>query len=364
MSAPRLALISAVLAFGAAPGVLAQDQKPAAPAPQAKTPQERLAAIDRLIRAQKFAEAETAALELLKLDEKSGAAWAQLGVALHFQKKLDEALAAHLKAAEYGPRAARSQGAYNAACVYSLKNDVEKALPLLKQALEAGFGDSPENVELVDTDPDLANLRGDARFADVVAAIKSGKKPGAAAKPAAADALPAGEVAWSNSSPRMGTRLAFFSQSSSSGQVAIDYGAPAWKDEYDAELSNPKFVDHRWRLGQEFWTTLDASLPVTIGTAKLNPGSYYLTVEKKSDGRFLLAFLDPVEVRKAHLDPFVAHLTKGGIEIEMQHGTAQEKAAALEIKLTSDGERSNKGKLTVRFGPHELTAPVVCHLQE
>ncbi len=49
---------------------------------------------------------------------------------------------------------------YNAACLYALAGEADRALELLEEALRAGFG----NVEWIRQDPDLASLAGNARF--------------------------------------------------------------------------------------------------------------------------------------------------------------------------------------------------------
>lgn len=355
MTSMRLASTVATLVLTV--GTAVPGQVPAGKPAVEQTAAELRTAAQRALQGQRFAEAEGPARKLV---EKSnlGSDWSLLGIVLHQEKKYDEALACHKKAAELGPGETTAVGSYNAACVYAIQGQADDAFAWLGKSLAAGFDD----FGTIAADPDMDNLRKDPRFAKVLQRVKEGGGAEPEAK-AAGDGLPAGEMSWSNEAPRMGTRLAFFGQASSSGQVAIDYGTAAWKDEYEQAMNGEEVVNRRWRLGQEFWTTLDTSLPVTIGSVRLEPGAYYLTVEKKQDGRFVLAFLDPAQVRKAHIDPFVAHLTKGGQETEMKYEKVADKADKLHIVLSSAGEQSASGTLTITFGPHRLTAPVRCHIE-
>ena len=49
---------------------------------------------------------------------------------------------------------------YNLACSYSLVNNLDKALRTIKQAVECGY----DNLDHLNQDPDLLNLRKDSRF--------------------------------------------------------------------------------------------------------------------------------------------------------------------------------------------------------
>jgi tetratricopeptide (TPR) repeat protein len=58
----------------------------------------------------------------------------------------------------------RANALYNAACSAALGGETQRALDLLARAFEAGFS----NRELARTDSDLASIRQDARFGDIV----------------------------------------------------------------------------------------------------------------------------------------------------------------------------------------------------
>ncbi|MGZ3438261.1 MAG: TPR end-of-group domain-containing protein [Polyangia bacterium] len=64
-------------------------------------------------------------------------------------------------------------GRYNLACKYALANDRDHAFQWLDKAIEVGFG----SVETMEKDPDLASLRGDARWAGAVGRARAKANP-------------------------------------------------------------------------------------------------------------------------------------------------------------------------------------------
>jgi hypothetical protein len=143
------------------------EPSPAPPVAQGQNPQ--LAEASQLLNGQKFAEAEGKLAEFVKANPQNGQGWYLLGLARHSQQKYDAALEAHLKAAEFP--AFKASGLYNAACVYSLKNDVEKSIETLRAAVAAGFTDRSQ----LASDTDLENARKDKRFAELVPPLLKGK---------------------------------------------------------------------------------------------------------------------------------------------------------------------------------------------
>lgn len=112
------------------------------------------------------------AVELLQqvvaADDSDGAAWYQLGYSLHALGRLEEALAAHERAASFPAHAAAA--GYNAACALALLGRGEEAFARLQAAIRAGFGDRA----LLAGDSDLAALRDDPRFATLLPARLDG----------------------------------------------------------------------------------------------------------------------------------------------------------------------------------------------
>lgn len=276
--------------------------------------------------------------QIVEIDPKDATSWHRLGYALHAEGKLDEALAAHLKAAEF-PNT-KSLGTYNAACVYALKNDKEKAFEYLRKAVDAGFNQPAQ----LATDTDMDNIRDDPRFAEIEKAVRNGAKSQKAQGITVV-------------TDRRSSRIAFFGPGGSPGQMSITYGAPAWKDDYAKALEGDKLKNKRWRFGSDIWTTLDTNMDLEIAGVAVPANDYYCVSEWRGDDKFFLILLDPAEVRKSKLDAFMAARTTGGIEIPLTHEKSDAIADELELTLGLEGKNS-EGSLTVKFGPHVLRAPI------
>lgn len=143
-------------------------------------------------------------------------------------------------------------------------------------------------------------------------------------------------------------------------QYAITYGAPAWKSEYDRMLEGKEA--QRFRLGKDWWTTFDTNRDLTVGGAKVPAGSYYLVLERTAKGSINLVALPTAEIRKKRLDAFQSPNTTGGIAIPMMHKKGDgDGAANLQITLAANPEDHNKGKVSINWGPHTLSARIEVH---
>lgn len=105
-----------------------------------------------------------------KADPQDGRAWFRLGYSLHMDKKLDQAIVAHLKAAEFDQH--RVLALYNVACVHALKGRTDKAFAALGKALEAGFN----RADTLSSDGDLDSIREDPRFVKITAKLNAGRR--------------------------------------------------------------------------------------------------------------------------------------------------------------------------------------------
>lgn len=95
----------------------------------------------------------------------------EAGIAALNANRFDDGITAFQKCLELD--AENGNCAYNIACAYSLKNAVEPAFEWLGKSVDWGYANSTENIEFTETkDTDLVNLRGDARFAALVARMK------------------------------------------------------------------------------------------------------------------------------------------------------------------------------------------------
>ena len=64
---------------------------------------------------------------------------------------------------------------------------------------------------------------------------------------------------------RASTRVLYWdsAKDSAAGEFAIDYGRPVWKSEYDDGTKFDAMTKGKlWRMGKDFWTVLDTSLPL------------------------------------------------------------------------------------------------------
>jgi dienelactone hydrolase len=105
---------------------------------------------------------EKAYQALVNAQPDNGEAHFRLGLAQHYLGKFDPAIASFARAIDKGYMVPAST--YNIACAKSLRGDLDGALAALRLALERGFADHA----LLKEDPDLANLRNDARFGELM----------------------------------------------------------------------------------------------------------------------------------------------------------------------------------------------------
>lgn len=103
-----------------------------------------------------------------ELDPKNATAWHLHGYSLHVLGKLDEAIQSHRKAAGF-PQT-KVVALYNLACAYSLKNEKAAALKFLEKAIDANFA----QLDFLETDKDLNNIRDEKKFEQLVARVKNG----------------------------------------------------------------------------------------------------------------------------------------------------------------------------------------------
>ena len=125
-----------------------------------------VAALERRARLAYFrsdwAEMARAYEALAKLKPDNGEAHYRLGYARIFLGRFAEAVADFERSADLDFM--RPSSTYNVACCRSRLGEIDSALATLRLALERGF----ENQALIKEDPDLANLRGDPRFGELM----------------------------------------------------------------------------------------------------------------------------------------------------------------------------------------------------
>lgn len=156
--------------------------------------------------------------------------------------------------------------------------------------------------------------------------------------------------------------------SSTPGQVVVNYGRARWNDSYESFFQEGH-KKRRWRLGSNFWTTLDVGIAFRLAGELIEAGYYYLVLESKNSRSCSLLLLSPREVRNRHLDAW--HADKRAIpaerRIDLARDNADRKYEELSIRFVSPvAEReairgevpTARASLEILFGRHRLTVPV------
>ncbi len=172
----------------------------------------------------------------------------------------------------------------------------------------------------------------------------------------AAGPKPVEQTPYPETSSRGNTRIFYWWKNNSAGQVSIDYGTPKWQREFTVFMVQPN--GKRWRLGQNFWTTLDTNMPLAIGGVSVSAGYYYCVLQNTRKDGAKLILLDPEKVRAQRLDAFEAHKTTGGIEIPLKKEVVKRDTDTLVIELSVDRKKKDLGKLRIHFSRYEMTADV------
>lgn len=149
--------------------------------------------------------------------------------------------------------------------------------------------------------------------------------------------------------------------------VAISYTPAIWQESYDGLVEQPKAVPYT-RLGKGWWATFETVGPLEIGGTKIEPGSYYLGLAVDKGGSFSLLVLDSKLAMKSGLLPGTTALYRGQVKAEarvplaLAKGSQKAVVAKLEIEITADKKDPATGRFSIRWGKHELSAPVRFHL--
>ena len=101
--------------------------------------------------------------EIVEHNSELPVAWFRLGYSRHMLKEFDAARTAYEQAIQF-PQV-RPIALYNLACLQSIDGKIDDAFVMLNESIQQGFRSDPEKLA---NDPDLANLRGDPRFDELV----------------------------------------------------------------------------------------------------------------------------------------------------------------------------------------------------
>ena len=147
---------------------------------------------------------------------------------------------------------------------------------------------------------------------------------------------------------------------SAKGALNLNYTAPEWKDSYTAMIDSGKFTGNQ-RLGKNWWTSFDTMVPLTIGGTKVAPGAYFLGLNVSEKGEFKLLVIDAKTAITTGWVPFMPKPWKADVTapLTLAKDSLKETQTKMVIAFTADEKDTTKGKFTIQWGKHELSAPVV-----
>ena len=170
-------------------------------------------------------------------------------------------------------------------------------------------------------------------------------------------------IAFGSDSPERGTtRVGYWNNEKNmgAGQFAIDYGRPVWRKEYEDTANFDKMTRGKvYRLGSNFWTTLDTDMPLTIAGKTVPAGSWYLGLHRSEDGAtWSLVFIDPAKARAAHVDASEIERAPVAFKAPMTVEQAAESKDKLTIDLTFQKGNLKDVTLKIAWGKMQLSAPI------
>lgn len=157
---------------------------------------------------------------------------------------------------------------------------------------------------------------------------------------------------------RRGTNVIMFSDNSIAF-VAVTWSAPQWKADYDKPGMLDRFKGQNVRLGKNWWTSLDTSVPLEIGGQKLAAGTYFLGLHYTKDGKFHLVAFDAKKAMQKSLMPWMGDQWQGGTQIplKLNKDKLAKTAEKMQMVLKANKDAST-GSFDIHWGKHELHADV------
>jgi hypothetical protein len=170
-------------------------------------------------------------------------------------------------------------------------------------------------------------------------------------------------IAFGSDSPDRGTtRVGFWNNEKNmgAGQFAIDYGRPVWRKEYEDTATFDKMTRGKvYRLGSNFWTTLDTDLPLTISGKLIPAGLWYLGLHRSEDGAvWSLVFIDPAKARAGHVDASEIERAPIAYKAPMTVEQATESKDKLTIDLVFQRQNLKDVTLKIAWGKMQLSARI------
>jgi hypothetical protein len=125
-------------------------------------------------------------------------------------------------------------------------------------------------------------------------------------------------------------------------------------------IDSAEFKGSNQRLGKNWWTSLETYAALDIGGAKIPAGNYYLGIHVDAQGKFYLLVIDAKTAIAKSYTPFMPQDWQTDIKVPLTlaRNSLKEVAQKMEIELSADKAKPASGKFAIRWGKHELSAPV------
>jgi hypothetical protein len=172
---------------------------------------------------------------------------------------------------------------------------------------------------------------------------------------AMAGALPAQLIAFDMNSGRRSAGLFFWDDGKHPGSFVFHYGTPGWKADYETLVEREQA--ETIRLGKDYWTTLENSLPLRLGETTLPVGHWYLALHKTQEGAFHIAAFDAARLRKARVPANTPDAGEPDLEFALTRERLDEVQQELRIITTANEEDPTRGTIALRWGPYRLATP-------
>lgn len=168
--------------------------------------------------------------------------------------------------------------------------------------------------------------------------------------------------AFGGDAPRMAaTRILVSGQNFTPvGMVCVQYGQPTWSAAHQAELDSAK--GKQFRLGKDYWTTLNTSCALTIGGVKVAAGSYYLGLKADAEGAFHLLVISSATADAKKWAPWTDAEWKADFTCPLARTAIETEAAVMKMSLVGKAEAPAEMTFSIQWGKHQLAAPVVAEL--
>lgn len=153
--------------------------------------------------------------------------------------------------------------------------------------------------------------------------------------------------------PRTASRATFVSSDGRELFAVVDHGTLVWTDAHKQQAAALK-VGARWRLGKDWATTLDTNTPLQLGSKKVMPGSWHLTMAKTRDG-YELCVSDARADYEGKLDAFAADQVRPVLVVPLQRDSEVAKVDELRIAFVTADKVT---RLVITFGGEQFATTV------